>query len=107
MNLYEGHCPTAFTCIARGNITAPDMQIAAKSMRVDTPVDLKWFRQHPGVRVRHRGPTVLEMLAFSLPATAKVLVELDANGKSWRHFRFSSARNGSVGFSQPRTEQRS
>ena len=79
-----------FFCVAVNCATAPDMKLAARSLDKDTPADLKWFRQHPSVRVRHRGPTVLEMLAFSLPATAKVMVELDSHGKTWRHYRFAS-----------------
>ena len=66
---------------------APNVELAAKSLDVDTPADLNWFHAHPGARVRRRGPTELEMRAFDLPANARVVVALDPFGKCWRSFR--------------------
>lgn len=105
MKFYEGRCPTPFTFATLNNGTPPNMEFAARTMREDTKADLLWFKRHRGTRFRHRGPTVLEMVALSLPSTAKVTVELDANGKTWRHYRFTPVRKLGVGGSNSRTEK--
>ena len=90
MRFYETHNPRPFFCAARGG-PAPDMEIAAESLDVDTRADELWFAQHPGETVRLRTPTALEVRAFKLPPNARASVILDRQGKCWREFRYPTA----------------
>jgi len=83
--VYDANKRAPFFVAGTGNLP-PNMQLVAKSRDVDTRKDLEWFRRHPGTRQFRRRPSKLEMRALSMPATARVLVTLDACGECWREY---------------------